>query len=168
MNNKKIVILVRTALFLALAFVVTYFVSFPLAIGNINLGDSVILVGAMFLPTLPLAFASGCGPMFADLAAGYGSYAPYTLVIKFIEGLIVGIVFKKMKVIKNEYVRFLIATLLAVIIIPLGYFIANTIMYGYGAAVGTVVNDILQAGASVVIANVLFFALKKAKLDDKA
>ena len=162
-KNKKVDMMVRTALVMALTFVVTFFVNVPVGTGNVNLGDSIILVSALMLPSLPLAFASGLGAMFADLASPYAIFAPFTLVIKFLEAIIVSLLYKYLKhLIKNQYLRFFVSSLIAVLIIPLGYFFANWIIGGLGAGVGDIPQEFIQAAGSLVIANILFFPLTKA------
>ena len=162
-KSKKIDLMVRTALVMALTFVVTFFVNVPVGTGNVNLGDSIILVGALLLPSLPLAFAAGLGAMFADLAGPYAVFAPFTLVIKFFEGIIVSLLYKYLKnLIKNQYLRFFVSSLIAVLIIPLGYFFTNWILGGLGAGIGDIPQEFIQAAGSLIISNVLFFPLTKA------
>ena len=161
-KNSKVDMMVRTALFLALTFVVTFFANVPLGIGNFNLGDSMILVGALFLPCLPLGLAGGLGACFADLAGGYGAFAPFTLVIKFFEGILVALLYKYLKkVIKNQYARFLVATILGIIIMPIGYFFVNWMLFSLNEAVLALGHDFLQALFAVIIANILFYPLVK-------
>jgi uncharacterized membrane protein len=85
-----------TAAFTALVFVATFSFRIPLPIsgGYFNLGDVVIYVTALSFGPWIAAFAGGVGSMLSDII-GYPIYAPWTLLIKGMEGLIVGLLFTK-------------------------------------------------------------------------
>lgn len=54
--------------------------------GYVNIGDTVVLLsGVLFGPLTGLA-AGGLGSALADLLLGYGFWAPWTLLIKGLEG----------------------------------------------------------------------------------
>ena len=162
-KSKKVDLIVRTSIVMALTFVVTFFVNVPVGSGNVNLGDSIILVGALILPCLPLGFACGVGACLADLVSPYAIFAPFTLVIKFVEAIIVSLLYKLLKqFIKNQYFRFFVSSFVSVLIIPLGYFFANWIIGGLGAGVSDIPQEFIQAGGSLLVSNVLFFPLTKA------
>ena len=75
--------LAMTALFVALGYVATSMLVIPTPGGGyLNLGDTVVLLGAYLLGPVYGAVAGGVGPALADLLAGYGIYVPATLVIK--------------------------------------------------------------------------------------
>ncbi len=80
------------AIFAALTFVVTRYTAIPIPAtrGIFNLGEAVIYVAALAFGPLVGLLAGGLGSSLADIAAGVGYYAPFTLVIKGIEGYIVG------------------------------------------------------------------------------
>lgn len=81
-----------TALFTALvcAFTVSIQVYIPATRGYFNVGEVMVYTAALVAGPWVGAFAGGVGSMLADLATGYVVYAPATLVIKGLEGLIVG------------------------------------------------------------------------------
>ncbi|HME50981.1 MAG TPA: ECF transporter S component [Candidatus Lokiarchaeia archaeon] len=85
-----------TAAFTALVFVATFSFRIPLPIsgGYFNLGDVVIFVTALSFGPWIGAFAGGVGSMLSDMI-GYPIYAPWTLIIKGMEGLIVGLLYMK-------------------------------------------------------------------------
>lgn len=80
-RTSKTLTLVQAALFCALTFVATYFSIPAPVVGNVNLGDGILLIGAWWLG-LPWGLASALGAMLADFASGYIVYMPATLVIK--------------------------------------------------------------------------------------
>ncbi len=82
---------VRLALYTAFVFVATIVLQVytPATKGYFNLGEAAIYVIASLNPPLTAGFAGGVGSAIADLATGYGIFAPGTLVIKFLEGFVV-------------------------------------------------------------------------------
>jgi len=85
--------LVYGALGIALVALATMSIQIPVpqTRGYINLGDTVIFVFAMLFGARIGALAGGVGSALADLLTGYAHWAPFTLVIKGIEGLLVGL-----------------------------------------------------------------------------
>ncbi len=78
-NVKK---LCFAALFAALCFVATAFISFPLPTGYANLGDGFAFM-AGFVLGMPWGIAAaGIGSLLADIVLGYAVYAPATFVLK--------------------------------------------------------------------------------------
>ncbi len=81
------------------AFVAVSTMSFTLYIpatrGYFNLGEAFVYISAMLGGPVVGALAGGLGSAFADIALGYSIYAPGTLVIKGLEGFIVGYIFRK-------------------------------------------------------------------------
>jgi uncharacterized membrane protein len=89
-----------TAIQLALAAVSTslvcvvtmvFSINVPDTRGFFNIGETMIYAAALLFGPVIGAFAGGVGAGFADLLLGYWYYAPATLVIKALEGGIVGI-----------------------------------------------------------------------------
>ncbi len=155
---KKIVL---SALMIALVFLTTYFTRIPTLLpgGYFNLGDSVIMLAAVFLGPLGGLAAGAIGSSFADLAAGSLLYAPITLVVKGLEGLIVGLLaskyqtaFKKQRMVQTietqnatekQYgtenrqsnctsvnYRLIVALAVGAIIMVAGYFTAEAFLLG--------------------------------------
>ncbi|OYT40176.1 MAG: hypothetical protein B6U89_02945 [Desulfurococcales archaeon ex4484_58] len=62
----------------------------PTTGGYFNLGESVIYLAALLRGPWIAGFAGGVGAALADVSTGYGIFAPGTLIIKFIEGLVAG------------------------------------------------------------------------------
>ncbi len=91
MINTKIVS--STAIFTAFVAVAT--MAFTLAIpatpsGYFNLGEVMVYITALLMGPYVGAFAGGVGSVIADISLGAPNYAPGTLVIKGLEGFIVG------------------------------------------------------------------------------
>ncbi|MFW9984965.1 MAG: ECF transporter S component [Candidatus Odinarchaeota archaeon] len=81
-----------TAIMAALIAVLT--ISFQIAVpatqGYFNLGEVGVYISALLFGPIIGGLAGGIGSMTADLATGYVIYAPGTLVIKGMEGFLVG------------------------------------------------------------------------------
>ena len=84
--------LAAAAVFIALTFVVTRFTVIPIPAtkGYFNLGEVVIYIAALVFGPVVGALAGGLGAALADYVAA-PQFAPFTLVIKGIEGLLVGL-----------------------------------------------------------------------------
>ena len=87
--------MVMTALFAALGYVATRILQIPTPSGGyVNLGDTVVILGAYLLGPVYGAVAGGIGPALADLLSGYAIYVPATLVIKAVMALLAALVYR--------------------------------------------------------------------------
>ena len=80
------------AVFAALVTIATvsFSASVPATKGYFNIGETAIYVSALLFGTSVGGLSAGIGSMIADLVLGYTLFAPATLIIKGIEGAIVG------------------------------------------------------------------------------
>jgi uncharacterized membrane protein len=80
------------AVFTALITVATasFSVSVPATKGYFNIGETAIYVAALLFGAYIGGLSAGLGSMISDLILGYALYAPATLVVKGLEGAIVG------------------------------------------------------------------------------
>lgn len=163
--NNKISKLVYTALMTAIVTIVTMSIPLPTPAGGVyNIGDSMVMLGAMLLGPIPGALAGGIGSFLADMFLGVSIWAPWTLIIKGLEGLVVGILVHKAynrEDSKRWVIMFIPAAILAIIIITVGYWIAYGFISGsFAAAAIEVPGNIAQGAVSAVLAMFLGFALK--------
>ncbi len=112
-----------------------------------NLGDVVVLSSAYLLGRLGGALAGGMGSALADLLLGYPIWAPITLVIKGIEGLVAGSLCRR----RSR----LLAFSAGASVVAVGYPIAAGILYGPAVVPAEIVTDLVQASAGVLGAMVL-------------
>lgn len=144
--NKQFKILVRAALFAALACVMTMIVQIPAPTGYVNLGDCVVLLAAWVLGPVWGGAAAGVGSMLADVLNGWASYAPATFVIKFAMAALAAYIFCAMKGRWSWVVGAIAAELLMVG----GYFIYESLVLGVGpAAVASVPANLVQGAVGV-------------------
>lgn len=114
--------MVAAAIFVALTAVVTRYTAIPIPAtrGFFNLGEVVIYVGAIVYGPLVGMLAGGVGSALADVWAQAPYYAPFTLVIKGIEGYVVG------RLAGSTNASRLRATLAGGALMVAGYFLAQT------------------------------------------
>src|SRR5216110_916 len=92
-HRTPVVTITVTAVFTALVFLSTYLFQIPIPStqGYFNLGDIMIFISALtFGPTIG-GFSGGIGSSLSD-ALGFGTFAPFTLVIKGLEGYVAGLI----------------------------------------------------------------------------
>ncbi len=161
----------RNALLVALTAAATLIIRIPTPAtqGYINVGDAVVFVSALLFGARTGAMAGGMGSALADLIGGYTFWAPFTLVIKGIEGLIAGGVFgrlgRTLERLSGVAVAFL-SVLLAGGWMVLGYFLVEMKLYGWGPASVSSLSNMVQAGASVALGLPVAVALWKAGIKD--
>ncbi|NJE25636.1 ECF transporter S component [Thermococcus sp. MV5] len=129
----------------------------PLTSGYINIGDTmVMLVAVLFGPTIG-AFAGGFGSAMADIITGYAHWAPFTLVIKGVEGFVIGYITSK----KDDFTAILLATILGGGLMVLGYFFVEVYVYGWGGAIAEIPGNTLQAVTGIVVGGGLGHVIKR-------
>lgn len=153
MENKKITTrqFVRIALLTALAAVLTMFPHMPTPTGGyVHFGDSVIYIAAIFLGPVPGMIVGAFGHSIAD-AFTAPIFIPATFIVKGIMGLLIG----KIAYQKFDIKHFVLAGIVALIIVVFGYFFAEWIMFGLGGALTVFVSSPIQWGMSLVASAVL-------------
>jgi uncharacterized membrane protein len=118
--------------------------------GFFNLGDAIVVTTALLFGPIVGAFAGGIGSGLADVLLGYGAFAPYTLVIKGIEGFVVGYIAGKSN--NQSMIRLIIAWIAGGITIVAGYWIAEAFFMrlGIAAANAEIIINVPQAIGSVI------------------
>ena len=163
MSTKK---LCAMGLLVALTCVATMIIQIPIPAtqGYVNIGDSIVLISAIFFGPQVGFVAGGLGSGLADLLSGYPQWAIATFIIKGIEGLVAGMIAHKYSVNKNFVnVYTVLASVVAMVIMVVGYFLGS-VLEGVSASIGSVPSNAMQAVASLIIFFVLGFALYKAKI----
>ncbi|OLB71145.1 hypothetical protein AUI06_04730 [archaeon 13_2_20CM_2_52_21] len=151
-HRTPVVTITVTAVFTALVFLSTYLFQIPIPAtqGYFNLGDIMIFISALtFGPTVG-GFAGGIGSFLSDGFAGFGTFAPFTLIIKGFEGYVAGLISRR----SLRRRTLMIAWGAGSVIMVLGYFLAESFLIslifgsssftGIAAASGEVPFNILQ------------------------
>lgn len=84
------------ATFTALVFLSTslFYVALIASSGFFNLGEAFVFLAALIGGPIVGAIAGGLGSAMADAFLGYGSFVPATLILKGLEGLVVGLIYQ--------------------------------------------------------------------------
>ena len=161
MNNetKKIVL---NGLMIALVCIATMTIQIPMpgTNGYVNIGDSVIFISSILFGPVVGMIAGGIGSALADILSGYAHWAIFTLIIKGLEGYVVGIV------IRNHYttIKSLFATALGTITMATGYFLAGIILKGsIIISAASIPGNLIQGIVCMAIAILLAHSLAKVK-----
>lgn len=138
--NSKVRLLVLTALFAAIIYVLTAFLHVPTIKGYVHVGDGIIFLAASILPAPYAVFAAAVGGALSDALSGYWIWVPATLLIKGITALF--FTSKKETVVcKHNYFALIPALILCV--------------GGYGVYSGLVIYRNLIAGFADAFANAM-------------
>ena len=166
MKSSPARLLTQAALFTAMVTAVTMAINVPVPAtqGIINVGDSMIFTAALLAgPRLGL-FAGGVGSALANLLLGMSVWAPWTLVIKGLEGFIVGSLgHRAFRSSGRVTLPVVAAMVIGGLWMVLGYFLAGSFLFGHRAALVEFPGNLVQAGASALIAIPLAHALRQLK-----
>ena len=156
----KMKMMVMTALFIALSYVATSVLIIPIPGGGyLNLGDTVVLLGAYLLGPVYGAIAGGVGPALADLLAGYGIYVPATLVIKALMGLAAALLYKTLR--KKPW-ALIICGVASEAIMVAGYCLYEAFLAGHLAAgLAGIPGNLAQSVFGLAASTLLAMALRK-------
>ncbi len=161
----NILIISLIGIFTALSYVVTAFIQIPIPAtgGYINVGDLMVMFTALLFGPIVGGISGGVGPMIADILSPYSIFAPATLIIKGIEGVLIGFIANpKSKSSRISY-RDIIAVIIGGLLIPFGYFIfeAYILNYGMSVALAEVPANFFQFGFAAIASILLITALRK-------
>lgn len=157
MNNSKTRKLVLTSLFVAIVCVLTFIVKIPTPTkGYVNLGDCAVIAAGWFLGPVYGAAAGGIGSALTDIFSGYFVYAPATFIIKATMSAAAFFVYHIMSARANNLVSRITAGITAEIIMILGYFIYEGLIYGSFATAalgipGNIAQGIMGVAGAVLI-----------------
>ena len=129
--------------------------------GYINLGDGIVLLAAWILPPAYGLIAAGLGSALADLYAGYVMYVPATFVIKALMAVAAYTVYHLLIKKIPDTVSRILSGVLAEIVMILGYFLFEGILYGFGASLVNIPANGVQGVAGIVIGVVLITVFEK-------
>jgi uncharacterized membrane protein len=128
------------AVFAALVCIATivFTISIPATSGYFNLGETVIYVAALLFGPYVGGLAGGVGASIADMIVA-AQFAPGTLVIKGIEGLIVGFLNRRLpKWMEKLSLNAIIAVIVGGLEMVAGYFLYENLVLNYSIAAATV------------------------------
>ncbi len=157
---KNVKYITATGLFAALITIMTaYICHIPIGVngGYIHFGDALIYLAAAVLPTPYALVAAAVGAGMADLLTA-PVWAPATIIIKML--ITCAFTNKKGKMLNLHNG---VALLIACVITVVGYFVAETILFGqWEVAILSMPQNLVQSVGSAVFFIILSLALDKA------
>lgn len=154
------------ALAIALVCISTMFIQIPIPLGYMHLGNCCILLSAVFFGRTTGFLAGGIGSALADLLTGFPQWVIPTLIIKCLMGFAAAVIARdKNGNFKMASARTLIGSIVAIVIMVMGYFIGGSILYGSivtGAAQTPGLT--LEGVIGIVLFYVVGFGFEAAKL----
>lgn len=168
-TTKKIVM---NGLMIALVFLATYATKIPGPVGPFNIGDAVIMVTAMLLGRNSGMMAGALGSAVADIAMGYAFFSPFTLVVKGLEGFIVGTIAYQGREGKLGKARMIAGVSVGAVVMIAGYFLSESLIlpifnkdFGIAYAIKDLVStNLIQGIVCAVVGYVLNTLLIKANI----
>jgi len=117
--------------------------------GYLNFGDIMVFTSALLFGRFVGGFAGGIGSATADIITGYAYFAPYTLVIKGLEGFLAGAI-RDGRSTRRDGLGWLVGA----IVMVSGYFLSEAYMMGFGvpAALVEVPSNMIQVLSGAVVA----------------
>lgn len=158
--DRRIERIVTAALLAALACAATMVIRVPSPTGGyLNLGDTVVLLGAFLLGPWYGALAGGLGSAMADALSGYMVYVPATLVIKAAMAVVAGLLYRALREKPGGAAAAAVAGELPM---ALGYWLFDALLLGSlaGGAAG-IPGNLVQAGFGAAASVFLAAALRK-------
>lgn len=159
----------RVALLAILTAVTTVFTSvvkIPIAPtkGYLNLGDVAIYFTAFTFGPVSALIAGGAGTALADILSPYAQWAPVSLLVHGLQGLVAGLIASITWRSKGKIfnVFWLVAAVAGTAVMCAGYLAGGTLMVGFGAAMVELPGNLLQNLAGVVGAIPLTIAVRQA------
>ena len=127
----------------------------PSGYGYVNLGDGGVFLCAMLLPGGLGALAAGVGAALADLILGWAVYAPATFLIKGLTAMLAGLALRR------AGKAALPLALLCCLLVPLGYFLYETVLLTAPAAAVNLLPNGVQAILGATLGTLVGRQLKK-------
>lgn len=155
--------------FSALICILTMVISIPIpaTLGFINIGDAGVMITALLFGPIIGGIAGGVGSSLADIFLGYTIYAPATLIIKGLEGFIVGLIADPKRQLSRINYRDILSVIAGGSIMIYGYFLYELYLVGLLAAVYELfLNGIIQFGLGGLIAILFIISSRKILIDN--
>lgn len=161
MKDKKTLNIVLTGLFAAIIYILTYInIPFPLSLndgGLIHLGGAALLVAAYILMPPQAALAGAIGMGLFDLLSPYTVWAPFTFVIRLVQGYVVAKILLKSGV-KNVVFAAIAFTLIGMV----GYYAAEAIIYSnIVAPMASIPGELFDSAVAIIVGIPIASILKK-------
>ena len=126
--------------------------------GYLNFGEILVFTSALLFGRFVGGMAGGIGSAMADVITGYAYYAPYTLIVKGLEGFLAGAI-RDGKSTRRD----LLGWFVGAVVMVTGYFLVQAYLMGFGvpAALVEVPSNIVQVLSGGLVAIPLARGLRK-------
>lgn len=137
-----------TGILAALTMGLTAILQFPVPAtgGYINIGEIGVFISALLMGPVGGAVAGGIGSALADVYLGYVFFAPWTLLIKGLEGLIIGLFSSRSRALNA------VVVVVAGLWMVTGYFLLEGFLFGVPAAMSEIPGNLVQVGVGASVA----------------
>lgn len=140
---RQMITIALAVVFTGLVFIGTAILSVSLSSGGyFNIGEAFVYLSAIIGGPVVGFIAGGLGSALADVALGYGIFAPATFILKGLEGLVVGLLAQYANRTKTSTRKILLGMFLVAIAALTAYFAPQTITgyinYSFGKTVKSV------------------------------
>jgi uncharacterized membrane protein len=117
--------------------------------GYLNFGEILVFTSALLFGRFVGGMAGGIGSAMADVITGYAYFAPYTLIIKGLEGFLAGAI-RDGKNTRRDVLGWFVGAVAMVV----GYFLVEATVMGFGvpAALLEAPSNIVQVLSGAIIA----------------
>lgn len=150
-NNNMTHRLVLSGILAAFILVLTIVIAIPIpsmAGAYVNLGDAGVYLAAFLLGNPWGMLCAGIGSALADILLGSALYAGPTLVIKGLMAFTAAILLRRWQ--GKKWCKVL-ALLCAGVIMPMGYLLYESILYGFGTAVVGLPANLVQYAVGIAL-----------------
>ncbi len=155
-----VIIIAISAMMASIVAVATYIIQIPVPQtgGYLNVGDAMVFTAALIFGPIVGGFAGGIGSAISDLAGAYAYFAPITLVVKGLEGTLVGLVGSG-----KSWWRDIVAVVIGGGVMVSGYFLAEAFLMGLGVVTASaeVVGNLFQVTFGGIVSIPLSKAVRK-------
>lgn len=128
--------------------------------GYLNVSDVFIIIVSCAIDPISGLIVGAVGGGLADLFSGFLIYLPFTIIIKSLEGLLIGYTFKKIKNNLKYFVIIIIAILCAGM-----YMIPDLVFFDLSMMINNLPFNALQAIVNASLGLIIAILLKKRYLD---
>ena len=158
--DRRVRLLVMTALFAAPSAAATLVIRIPSPSGGyMNLGDTVVLMGAYLLGGRYGVAAGAIGPALADFISGYGVYVPGTLCIKALMALAAWLISRAFN---RKPLALVLSGAAAEAVMIGGYWLYDTLLSGSAlTAAAGIASNLVQGAFSIIVSVPLTLALRR-------
>jgi len=165
-QDNKTLLLVKTALFMALITAATMVVQIPSPTqGYVNLGDCFVILSGWVLGPLYGFIAGGVGSALTDFIMGYSYYAPATFLFKGLSAYTAAFILSKTS---EKTSSLVVSGICGELFVVLGYFGFSSLILGKGlAAALSIPGNIFQAAVGITLSTIIYHFLRKAKVVKK-